>query len=39
MDPDRTPGQALREASDPRAESATPSRRGGAPALEHTAAA
>ncbi|RII89885.1 SRPBCC domain-containing protein, partial [Clavibacter michiganensis] len=28
MDPDHTPGQAPREASDPRAESATPARRG-----------
>jgi uncharacterized protein YndB with AHSA1/START domain len=39
VDPDHTPGQAPREASDPRAESATPARRGGAPALEHTDAA
>ncbi|KDP92398.1 MULTISPECIES: SRPBCC family protein [Clavibacter] len=39
MDPDHTPGQAPREASDPRAENPMPSRRGGAPALEHTDAA
>jgi len=39
VDPEHTPGQAPREASDPRADGATPSRRGGAPALEHTDAA
>ncbi|OUE25381.1 SRPBCC family protein [Clavibacter michiganensis] len=38
MDPDHTPGQAPREASDPRADGMS-GRRGGAPALEHTDAA
>ncbi|CAQ01934.1 SRPBCC family protein [Clavibacter sepedonicus] len=39
MDPDHTPGRPPREASDPRADDVPPSRRGGAPALEHTDAA
>lgn len=39
MDPEHTPGQAPREAAAAHADGATPSRRGGAPALEHTDAA
>jgi uncharacterized protein YndB with AHSA1/START domain len=34
VDPDHAPGQTPREGSDPRAEGAAPSRRGGAPALD-----
>jgi uncharacterized protein YndB with AHSA1/START domain len=39
VDPDHTPGQAPRDASDPRAEGAASARRGGAPALEYADAA